>query len=73
MAQTQNTKDKQLTSGAVQQVVGVVVDVEFAEGTLPAINDALTVQLGDGLLYLEVAQHQATRSSGRFHFRAPMA
>ena len=57
MAQTQNTKDKQLTSGAVQQVVGVVVDVEFAEGTLPAINDALTVRLGDGLLYLEVAQH----------------
>ena len=35
------------------QIVGVVVDVEFAKGQLPAIYDALTV----GEVVLEVAQH----------------
>jgi F-type H+/Na+-transporting ATPase subunit beta len=44
-------------TGKVVQVVGVVVDVEFAQGQLPAINDALHVQLSGGLLVLEVAQH----------------
>ena len=43
--------------GTVRQVVSVVVDVEFSEGTLPAINNALTCQLAEKTLYLEVAQH----------------
>jgi F-type H+-transporting ATPase subunit beta len=43
--------------GKIIQVVGVVVDAEFTEGELPAINDALHVKLGDGTLVLEVAQH----------------
>jgi F-type H+-transporting ATPase subunit beta len=52
------TKDKTITStGQVVQVVGVVVDVEFAQGQLPAINDALTTELNGGKLLLEVAQH----------------
>jgi F-type H+-transporting ATPase subunit beta len=52
------TKDKIKTStGRVVQVVGVVVDVEFNQGQLPPINYALTVELGDGVLVLEVAQH----------------
>ncbi|HYH74744.1 MAG TPA: F0F1 ATP synthase subunit beta [Candidatus Saccharimonadales bacterium] len=50
------TKESTAT-GKVVQVVGVVVDVEFAQGQLPAINDALHVQLNGGLLVLEVAQH----------------
>ena len=49
---------KQVTStGTVAQIVGVVVDVEFDRGQLPAINDALKSQNGDNLLTLEVAQH----------------
>ncbi|HUD11669.1 MAG TPA: F0F1 ATP synthase subunit beta [Candidatus Saccharimonadia bacterium] len=43
--------------GTIIQIVGVVVDARFDEGSLPAIYDALTVQLGDTTLYLEVAQH----------------
>lgn len=44
-------------NGTVIQVVGVVVDVEFDKGHLPAIYDALEVKHGDGILALEVAQH----------------
>ncbi len=45
------------TQGNITQIVGVVVDVEFAEGALPAIYDALHLQQGDRTLTLEVAQH----------------
>ncbi len=52
------TKEKVKTStGHVVQVVGVVVDVEFKQGQLPPINNALTVALNGKTLYLEVAQH----------------
>lgn len=45
--------------GMIIQIVGVVIDVEFADGiTLPAINDALHVPRDDkSTLVLEVAQH----------------
>ena len=44
--------------GKIIQIMGVVVDVEFAEGTsLPAIYDALTIIQGDKTITLEVAQH----------------
>jgi F-type H+-transporting ATPase subunit beta len=42
--------------GQIIQVVGVVVDVEFA-GKLPAIYNALKVKSGDREVVLEVAQH----------------
>ena len=45
------------TQGTITQVVGVVVDVEFGGGGLPAIYDALLVQHGDKQITLEVAQH----------------
>lgn len=52
------TKEKQATStGQVVQVVGVVVDVEFKRGSLPAINNALKINLDGKKLLLEVAQH----------------
>ncbi|HSE61570.1 MAG TPA: F0F1 ATP synthase subunit beta [Candidatus Saccharimonadales bacterium] len=44
-------------TGSIAQVVGVVVDVEFAKGELPAINNALTVKQDDREIVLEVAQH----------------
>lgn len=49
---------KQITKpGAIAQIVGVVVDVEFVKGELPAINDALRVKSGEREVVLEVAQH----------------
>ncbi len=52
------SRDKTKTgTGQVVQVVGVVVDVEFAQGHLPAINDALQAKLGGKDLVLEVSQH----------------
>lgn len=44
-------------TGKIIQVVGVVVDVEFEKGHLPAILDALHVELHKKQLVLEVAQH----------------
>ena len=38
-------------------VIGAVVDVQFDEGNLPAILNALTLKNGDQDLVLEVAQH----------------
>jgi len=54
------TKEKPQTktgTGRVVQVVGVVVDVEFTQGQLPAINFALKTELNGKALILEVAQH----------------
>ena len=45
------------TTGTVSQVMGPVVDVRFDEGTLPAIYNALTMQNGEKILTVEVAQH----------------
>ena len=44
-------------TGKIVQVSGPVVDVEFADGKLPAIRDALTVNVGDDMRVMEVAQH----------------
>lgn len=49
-------------TGTVSQVVGVVVDVEFGGGELPAIYDALTLELNKKTVYLEVAQHLSESS-----------
>ena len=43
--------------GKVIQVMGPVVDVRFNEGELPAILNALTVNIGETVLTIEVAQH----------------
>lgn len=47
--------------GTIQQVVGVVVDVEF-EGKLPAIYDAIKIEHEGKDLLLEVQQHLSTHS-----------
>lgn len=49
--------EKSKLKGTISQVVGVVVDVEFTKDHLPAIYNALTVQLEDKELVFEVAQH----------------
>ncbi|MBO5898214.1 MAG: F0F1 ATP synthase subunit beta, partial [Clostridia bacterium] len=43
--------------GTVAQVMGPVVDVRFEEGYLPAINNALTMSIGERTLTVEVSQH----------------
>jgi F-type H+/Na+-transporting ATPase subunit beta len=49
-------------TGKISQIVGVVVDVEFPGGHLPAIYNALKVKIGDQDLVLEVAQHLSESS-----------
>lgn len=52
------TQDKTVTlTGQIIQVVGVVVDVEFPDKKLPAINNALTTELDGNKIVLEVSQH----------------
>ena len=46
-----------MEKGRIVLVLGAVVDVEFENGKLPMIKDALTVQNGDKKVVMEVAQH----------------
>ncbi len=48
-------------TGRVTQILGAVVDVQF-EGELPFIQNALTTQIGDRTLVLEVAQEIGERT-----------
>jgi len=46
-----------MSSGAVSQVIGAVVDCTFPESALPSIFSALKTTVGDRELTLEVQQH----------------
>lgn len=46
----------ELHKGKVVQVTGPVLDIRFAEGELPDLNNAVTIQIGDRTLVAEVAQ-----------------
>ena len=46
-----------MNTGYVSQVMGPVVDVRFDDGALPAILNALTMEIGERTLTVEVAQH----------------
>lgn len=54
-----NTAQK---TGKVIQVVGVVVDAEFASDDLPKLYDALFIEHENNKIYLEVAQHLSETS-----------
>ena len=44
--------------GKITQIIGAVIDVKFTEGSLPEINEAVTLATKDGgSLTVEVAQH----------------
>ena len=44
--------------GKITQIIGAVLDIKFAEGNLPEINDAIKVPTRDGKeLVVEVSQH----------------
>lgn len=55
------TKPK-VHTGKISQIVGVVIDVDFSEGHLPAIYNALEVELNDKKIVLEVALHLSESS-----------
>jgi F-type H+/Na+-transporting ATPase subunit beta len=59
MATTTKEKTK---NGRISQIVGVVIDIDFPLGALPAIYNALEVRLEDRTLTLEVAQHLSESS-----------
>ena len=44
-------------TGKIAQVIGPVIDVDFKEGQLPKIHDALYIALGDRQVWVEVARH----------------
>ncbi len=46
-----------MATGKITAIRGVVIDVEFPEGDLPAIYEALTLEAPQGELVLEVQQH----------------
>ncbi|RTK94748.1 F0F1 ATP synthase subunit beta [Candidatus Saccharibacteria bacterium] len=52
MAVAEKTKQ-----GTISQIVGVVVDMEFPEGHLPAIYNAVEAEVNGKTLVFEVAQH----------------
>ena len=56
MAKTK-TAAKSTTTGRIVAIIGTVVDVEFPEGNLPAVFDALKTKIDDNDLVLEVVQH----------------
>ncbi|MEI6755749.1 MAG: F0F1 ATP synthase subunit beta [bacterium] len=49
-------------TGKITQIVGVVVDVSFDDGHLPAIYNALEIKQDDQKITLEVAQHLSESS-----------
>jgi F-type H+-transporting ATPase subunit beta len=48
--------------GKISQIVGVVIDIDFVSDSLPAIYNALEVDLNGQTLTLEVAQHLSESS-----------
>ena len=43
--------------GTVVQVIGPVLDIRFEDGQLPALLNAIEIELGENKLIVEVAQH----------------
>lgn len=46
--------------GTVSQVIGPVVDIQFPEGQMPALLNALTIKMDNRVVTLEVAKHMGT-------------
>jgi F-type H+-transporting ATPase subunit beta len=53
---------EKIKQGTISQIVGVVVDVEFADGHLPAIYNAIEANADGRKLIFEVAQHLSESS-----------
>ncbi len=51
-----------MNTGTITQIIGPVVDVEFAGGIIPAIYNALHISKGNSTIVLEVEQHIGMRT-----------
>ncbi len=51
-----------IIKGKVSQVLGAIVDVDFPDGSIPKILNALECQVGERKITLEVAQHIGEKS-----------
>ena len=51
-----------MNKGRIVQVMGPVIDVEFENGDLPMIKDALEVMNGNKKCVMEDAQHMGNNS-----------
>jgi len=51
-----------MATGKVVQVIGTVVDVEFPPGQLPALLNAIEIQIEGGKIVFEVQQHIGNNS-----------
>ena len=60
--------NKQGAKGKVTQVISAVVDVQFEDGHLPAILNALQCDNNGNKLILEVAQHLGENQTGKVSF-----
>ena len=52
-----------MKQGIITGISGPVIDVRFPEGSLPAINEALTVEVNGQCYTMEVEQHQIRPSA----------
>ena len=43
--------------GKITQIIGAVLDIKFSEGSLPEINEAVTIENNGSKLTVEVSQH----------------
>ena len=43
--------------GIIHQIIGPVIDIKFMPEEIPELLNAITVQMGDRVIYAEVAQH----------------
>ena len=57
----ENWNNMEINTGKIVQVLGPVVEVEFDEGKLPLIKDALTVEVDGKKVVMEVAQLMGNR------------
>ncbi|MEO0347903.1 MAG: F0F1 ATP synthase subunit beta [Pseudomonadota bacterium] len=58
MTKTKQNKNKNTSNkGIIKQIISAVVDIEFVDPPLPAIKSALTCQVEDRVITLEVMQH----------------
>ena len=63
----ENWNNMEINTGKIVQVLGPVVDVEFDEGKLPLIKDALTVEVDGKKVVMELPSLWVTVSLDVLH------
>ena len=59
MGNNEIVSGQEAKKGKITQIIGAVLDIKFPKGSLPNINDAVRIPVGqDGELVAEVSKHQ---------------